>query len=153
MECFRVCFFFGCSLGEKLDELLFIVNETWCCCPLSSWDLKRRASLLFIQMPFDATWTTARSEKTQMKCRHNYDCYPPRGSADEARHLIIVEIRPENTVCLPKWCFCFSVFLSETVGLQYVTRGHKLPLFSFKDMKEQLHVDFCYICCWLVLNF
>lgn len=75
--------------SRESDELLFVVNETWCCRPLSSWDLKRRTSLLFMQMPFDATWTTARWEKTWMKCRHNYDCYPPRGSTDEARHLII----------------------------------------------------------------
>lgn len=150
--------------SRESDELLFVVNETWCCRPLSSWDLKRRTSLLFMQMPFDATWTTARWEKTWMKCRHNYDCYPPRGSTDEARHLIID--RKTQFVSLNN--AFFSVFLSET-GCFYFFR----PVYSMwqedanchclawriwyerllhLQVLKQLDVNLCYICCFFCLT-
>lgn len=123
--------------SRESDELLFVVNETWCCRPLSSWDLKRRTSLLFMQMPFDATWTTARWEKTWMKCRHNYDCYPPRGSTDEARHLIIdrktqfVSLNNAFFLNVSLWNW---MFLLLQTSVQCVAGGRKLPLFSLKDM-------------------
>lgn len=40
------------------DRLLFIVNETWCCCPpRENWE-----KLKFMQMPSDAMWATTRWE-------------------------------------------------------------------------------------------